>query len=124
MSSSQQKIKELEATIRTSDGTSKKDLSQRLDKIENQKTCLEQALSHATHGLQKIRLRTIDSDDATYLKGLEVSANISKGLSGFQGDFIDGIIKGRIEGKIDSLNSSKFVTFIVGDYLFSNYAHH
>ena len=58
------------------------------------------------------------------MKGLEVSANIRKGLSGFQRDFIDGIIKGRIEGKIDSLNSSKFVTFIVGDYLFSNYTHH
>ena len=110
------------SNLRTTDGPRKKNLSQRLDKIENQKICLEQALSHVTHDLQKSPLRTVDSDDATYLKGLEVTANIRKGLSGFQRDFIDGIMKGRIESKIESVKSSKFVTFIVADYLFSNYA--
>ena len=69
-----------------------------------------------SYDLQKIRERTVDSDNATYLKGLEVSANVRKGLSSLQRDFIDGIIK----GKIDSLKSSRSVTFTVSSHLSSS----
>lgn len=71
-----------------------------------------------SYDLQKFRSRTVDSDNATYLKGLEVSANIRKGLSGLQRDFIDGIKK----GKTDSMKSSRSVTFMVSSHL-SSYIH-
>ena len=68
-----------------------------------------------THELRELRPRTVDSDDATYLKGLELCAKIRKGLSNQQFAFIDKIIT----GKISTLQGSKSVTFSVSDRLSS-----
>ena len=72
------------------------------------------------YGLRQLSPHAVDSDDSTFLKALELSARIRKGLSSGQQHFIDWIIT----AKIDALQKSKAVTFSVRYIPVSYYPSH
>ena len=73
------------------------------------KSALERLDKVTAYELRQLSPRTVNSDDATFLKALELGAKIRKGLSCAQYHLIDGVIT----SKIDALQRSRAIIFSV-----------
>ncbi len=73
------------------------------------KYALEKLDKVTAYDLWQLSTRTVDSDDLTFLRALELGARIRKGLPCAQHPLIDRVIT----SKIDALQNSKAITFSV-----------